>query len=130
MGPSLYGYIRDAARAVRRVDRSRPIGLAITGYAWPPCQKRYADLDVLGINEYYGWYTGHDGRMFDRDALSGFLDKSRACYPRHALVVTEFGAEANREGPVEEKGTYSFQRDFVNFHLGVFASKPWLSGAM
>ena len=45
-------------------------------------------------------------------------------------MVTEFGAEANREGPVEEKGTWAFQQDFVNFHLGVFASKPWLSGAI
>ena len=45
-------------------------------------------------------------------------------------MVTEFGAEANREGSVEDKGTYAFQQDFVNFHLGVFATKPWLSGAL
>ena len=43
-------------------------------------------------------------------------------------MVTEFGAEANRDGPVEEKGTYAFQQDFVNYHLGVFGTKPWLSG--
>ena len=36
-------------------------------------------------------------------------------------MVTEFGAEANRDGPVEEKGTYAFQQDFVNYHLGVYA---------
>ena len=36
-------------------------------------------------------------------------------------MVTEFGAEANRDGPVEEKGTWAFQQDFVNYHLGVFA---------
>ena len=40
--------------------------------------------------------------------------------------MTEFGAEANRDGPVEEKGTYAFQQDFVNYHLGVYATKPWL----
>ena len=33
-------------------------------------------------------------------------------------MVTEFGAEANRDGPVEEKGTFQFQQDFVNYHLG------------
>ena len=38
-------------------------------------------------------------------------------------MVTEFGAEANREGPVEEKGTWAFQQDFVNYHLGVFAQQ-------
>ena len=33
-------------------------------------------------------------------------------------------------GPVEEKGTYAFQQDFVNYHLGIYATKPWLSGAI
>ena len=45
-------------------------------------------------------------------------------------MVTEFGAEANRDGPVEEKGTWAFQQDFVNYHLGIYAQKPWLSGAV
>ena len=44
--------------------------------------------------------------------------------------MTEFGAEANREGPVEEKGTYAYQREYVNFNLATFATKPWLSGAL
>jgi beta-glucuronidase len=30
---------------------------------------------------------------------------------------------------VEEKGTYQHQQDFVNYHLGVYATRPWLSGA-
>jgi beta-glucuronidase len=54
----------------------------------------------------------------------------RACYPNKAIFISEFGAEANRDGPVEEKGTYQFQQDFVNFHLGIYASRPWLSGAI
>ena len=31
---------------------------------------------------------------------------------------------ANRDGPPEEKGSYAYQQDFVNYHLGVFATKP------
>ena len=73
---------------------------------------------------------GPGGKLFDRDGLGAYLDQVRRCYPRQAIVVTEFGAEANREGPPEEKGTWAFQQDFVNFHLNVFASKPWLSGAV
>jgi beta-glucuronidase len=46
------------------------------------------------------------------------------------MVVSEFGFEANRSGPADEKGTYEFQSDAVNYHLGVFASKPYLSGAI
>ena len=54
----------------------------------------------------------------------------RACDPTKALLVTEFGAEANRNGPETEKGTYQFQENFLRFHLQVFATKPWLSGAV
>ena len=45
-------------------------------------------------------------------------------------MITEFGFEGNRNGPVEERGTYQFQADAAQFHLGVFASKPYLSGAI
>ena len=45
-------------------------------------------------------------------------------------MITEFGAEANRNGPVTEKGTYEFQADFLEYHLGVFASKPFINGAL
>ena len=36
-------------------------------------------------------------------------------------MITEFGAEANRSGPVTEKGTYEFQAEFLRYHLEVFA---------
>ena len=45
-------------------------------------------------------------------------------------MITEFGAEANRSGPVTEKGTYEFQAEFLRYHLDVFASKPFVSGAL
>ncbi len=45
-------------------------------------------------------------------------------------MITETGAEANRDGPVEERGTYQFQQAFANYHYGVYATKPWLSGAI
>ena len=44
-------------------------------------------------------------------------------------MVDEFGFDASRDGPVEERGTYAFQANEVAFHLDVFATKPWLSGA-
>ena len=55
-----------------------------------------------------------------RVLVASYLDQVHACYPNKAIVVSEFGAEANRVGPVEEKGTYAFQQDFVNFHFGVY----------
>jgi beta-glucuronidase len=128
-GPVQGYYIQAAANQARKLDPSRAIGLAVA--AWPSagCQTEYAPLDVIGFNEYFGWYSGPNGQTADREQLSAYLDALRACYPKQALAVTEFGAEANREGPPEEKGTYAFQADFVKYHLDVFATKPWLSGA-
>jgi beta-galactosidase/beta-glucuronidase len=129
-GPVQQNYIERAVRQARALDPSRPIGLAVAGYPSAGCRPQYAPLDVVGINEYFGWYPGPNGQIADRDALSGFLDAMRACYPNKAIFISEFGAEANRSGPVQEKGTYEYQQDFVNFHLGVHASKPWLSGSI
>ena len=123
-------YIRRAKRLARQLDPTRPVGLAVAGYPGAGCQQRYGPLDVVGVNDYFGWYPGPMGSLFDRDRLSSYLDSLRRCYPREAVMITEFGAEANREGSVEDKGTYAFQQDFVNYHLSVFSTKPWLSGAL
>ena len=124
-------YIREAAAAAKAIDPTRPVAIAFAGYPSEPCHRSaYAPLDVLGINDYFGWYPGPDGRVMDRANLSPFLDKVRACYRKQALMVTEFGAEANRDGPAEEKGTWQFQREWIDYHLRVYASKPWLSGAV
>jgi beta-glucuronidase len=129
-GTAQTNYIRDAERLAERLDPSRPVGLAVAGYPSAGCQRAYRPLNVIGINEYFGWYPGPSGSLFDRTKLSAYLDRVRSCYRSKAVVITEFGAEANRDGPVEEKGTWAFQQDFINFHLGVYAQKPWLSGAV
>jgi beta-glucuronidase len=120
-------YITAAARVAKGLDPSRPVGMAIEGHPLAACRNGYGPLNVIGINDYFGWY---DGQVANRDDLSPYLEKMRACHPTKALIVTEFGAEANRNGAVTEKGTYQFQEDFLRFHLGVFDTKPWLSGAI
>ena len=127
------GRLHRRARPSSRSSWTRrgPVGLAVAGLpelALPGGE--YEPLDVIGLNDYFGWYPGPSGQIFDRTKLSGYLDAVRACYPDKALMVTEFGAEANRDGPVEEKGTWAFQQDWINYQLGVFATKPWLSGAI
>ena len=129
-GPVQGDYIRRAVQTAHALDPSRPVGLAVAGYPSAGCQPEYGPIDVIGINDYFGWYPGPNGQIADRTLLPDYLDSVRQCYPNKAIVITEFGAEANRDGPVEEKGTYAFQQDFVNYHLGVYATKPWLSGAI
>jgi beta-glucuronidase len=129
-GPVQSSYFKAATARAKSLDPTRPVALAINGYPNAGCRPQYGVLDVIGINSYFGWYPGPGNQLADRAGLSGYLDQVRRCYPRQAIVVSEFGAEANRAGPVEEKGTYEFQQDYVRYHLGVYASKPWLSGAL
>ena len=129
-GPVQGAYLARAAKQARELDPTRLIGYAVAGYPGAGCQSEYAPLDIVGINDYFGWYPGPNGQIADRTTLSEYLDSVRTCYPDKGIMITEFGAEANRHGPPEEKGTYEFQSDFINYHMGVFASKPWLSGAI
>jgi beta-glucuronidase len=124
-------YISRAVSAAHALDPTRPVGLAVAAYPSVGCQARYyAPLDVIGLNDYFGWYPGPVGDLKNRNGLSGYLDAMRACYRGKGLVVTEFGAEANRQGPASEPGTYAFQQNFIRFHLKAFATKPWLGGAI
>ena len=129
-GPVQGYYIARAARSAKALDPTRPVSYAVAGYPSAGCQPEYGPLDIIGINDYFGWYPGPNGSIADRTRLSEYLDAVRACYPDKAIVASETGAEANRDGPVEEKGTYQFQSDFAIYHMGVYASKPWLSGAV
>jgi len=129
-GTGLRKYIRKAERTVQDLDPSRLIGLATSGFPTVEKQRIYTELDVLGVNDYFGWYHGPRGTISDQAQLSGYLNRLHSDYPNQALVITEFGAEANRPGPVTEKGTYEFQTEFLRYHLDVFASKPFLSGAL
>ncbi len=129
-GPGQRAYLRAATRLLRGLDPTRPAAYAFAGYPGAGCHPNaYAGIGLLGVNDYFGWYT-RGGQIADRESLPGYLAAVRSCYPRPAVMVTEFGAEANRDGPVEEKGTYAFQTDFARYHLGVFARTPWLAGAV
>ncbi len=121
-------YIKGATALAHMLDPTRPVGMAVSDWPGVACQPGYAPLDVVGVNEYFGWTDAGGGTTDDRDSLSPFLDSFRACYPTKAIFVSEFGFEGNRNGPVEERGTYQFQAETLAFHLNVFASKPWLSG--
>jgi beta-glucuronidase len=123
-------YVTAGARLVRRLDPTRLVGLSFQGYPTVGRQALYTKLDALGVNDYFGWYPGPNGSLLNRAGLGPYLDRLHRDYPRQALFVTEFGAEANRDGPASEKGTYAFQQDFLAYHLGVFATKPFLAGAL
>jgi beta-glucuronidase len=123
-------YVREAVAEAHKLDPTRPVGMAILNWPNTPCRSAYKPLQVIGVNEYFGWFDSGDGSNDDRDELSPYLDSLRACYPHQALVISEWGYGGNRNGPVEDRGTYAYQINQIEFTMNVFASKPWLTGAI
>ena len=130
VGTGQQRYIREAAHVLAKMDPTRLRALDYAGYPAALPSSTYHVLDALGVNCYFGWYPGPGGQIDDRAELGPFLDQVHRYYPSKALFVTEFGAEANRDGPFDEKGTYSFQRQLIEDHLAVYDSKPFVNGAL
>jgi beta-galactosidase/beta-glucuronidase len=105
-------YLEAAAREARALDPTLPISVDINGRPHHPEQFTYHAFDMLGINQYFGWYRW----VSNFDDLPLYLQEMRDLYPGHALVMTEHGAEARPElanAPEDLKGSYAFQ----TFHL-------------
>jgi beta-glucuronidase len=135
-GPSFVTYVRDASHAIREMDDTHLVGLDRQSRIGEPLTTpAHQYLDVLGVNDYFGWYRSVIDNRPDLPPsttadLSGFLDQVHAANPDLPLVITEFGAEASRFGPVEQKGTYEFQRKFVLDHLAIHSSKRFVNGSI
>jgi len=106
-------YLENAQRYARELDPTLPISVDINGRPGHPEQFTYHEFDMLGINQYFGWYSWVE----NFDDLPLYLQEMRDLYPELALVMTEFGAEARPEladALVDAKGSYAFQ----TFHIG------------
>ncbi|MBJ7458838.1 MAG: beta galactosidase jelly roll domain-containing protein [Thermoleophilaceae bacterium] len=116
-------------KAVKALD---PEGLISADYASAPEDElqhpAYRRMDILGINEYFGWYPGQLGSTLDMAGLRPYLDYLHRVYSKQALFITEFGAEANREGSADELGTYAYQTNFFTQQLSILRNVPYLNG--
>ena len=55
----------------------------------------------------------------------------RLLLARQGALHHRVGAEANRSGPVDEKGTYEFQSDLLRYHLDTYRQKnAFINGAI
>ena len=117
-------YVRRAVALIRRYDRTRLIGADATAKVGE-MPSAYRRLTAIGLNEYRGWY--------DDAAVERIFRTLRALhvrFSRQVLVATEFGAEADRRGSARAKGTYAFQRRYLQRQLRVMDRTPFLTGAL
>jgi beta-glucuronidase len=80
-----------------------------------------ADLDVLGYNEYIGWYMGKP----DEAPLFKWED------PMHKpVIISEFGggAKAGLHGPADQRFTEEYQAELFQQQFLMFRDMPFLRG--
>jgi beta-glucuronidase len=133
IGSGFRRFLRDGSAAVRELDDTRLVAIdrqSRTGEPLSSSAFRY--LTALGVNDYFGWYaSAAPGYPNTTTAEFGpYLDGLHAANPRLPLFVTELGAEANRDGPEIEKGTYQFQRRWLMDHLAIYKRRPFVNGAI
>jgi beta-glucuronidase len=80
-----------------------------------------AFLDVIGINEYYGWYDP------DFDKLPKILSNSK---PGKPVLICEFGADARlgQRGTVDELWTEDKQKYVYEKQVETFKKCPYIAG--
>jgi hypothetical protein len=122
-------FLTAAAQFARDADPTIPISTDIKSRVGIPEQFTYQVFDMLGINQYFGWYKWVE----EFGDLGPYLIEMRDLYPSHALVMTEFGSEALPEfaaAATDFKGSFSFQADHTERTLNVVDSAAFLSGAI
>jgi beta-glucuronidase len=78
-------------------------------------------LDVLGLNEYYGWYNGRVEDA-DRQIWTSVFDKP--------MIVSEFGGDAayGRHGDSATRWTEEYQASLFVHQLKMVGKIPHLAG--
>ena len=130
-GPGLVHRARRAARA-KALDPSRPVGARRSRLPDGRLPEGYAPLDVLGINDYFGWYPGTNGAdRRPRRCSPAYLDSLRACYPTKALMDQRVRRRGQPRRP--RRGARDVRVPAATSSATTSAStrpKPWLSGSI
>jgi len=123
--PTRTKFLTGLADEARKLDSTRLITSAlnsehIVGSTATLNDPLTAALDVVGVNEYIGWYGGAPE---DADDMHWIL-------PDKPVIMSEFGAEAKygNHGPDSRRWTEEQQADVYKHQLTMFSKIPQLRG--
>lgn len=123
--PTRTRFLTDLANQARQLDPTRLITSAlnsehIVGNTATLNDPLTNALDVVGVNEYIGWYGG-----IPEDA-----DKMHWVLPENPVIMSEFGAEAKygNHGPDNQRWTEEQQANVYKHQLVMFSKIPQLRG--
>ncbi|HEY8530573.1 MAG TPA: glycoside hydrolase family 2 TIM barrel-domain containing protein [Paenibacillaceae bacterium] len=118
-----YRFMSRLARRARELDPTRLISAAcMLDHVNHVIDDRLAaELDVIGANQYYGWY------QTNFDDLIKLFENSR---PDKPVIISEFGADAKpgHRGTKDEKGTEDCQLDIYRKQVDVLRRIPYVKG--
>ncbi len=125
--PERVTFLKQLAQDARELDSTRLITSAMnrTDKSGPDVRTLTDPLgevlDVLGLNEYMGWY---ESKMEDLDRMQWKLKWDKP------LIVSEFGggAQYGRHGDVDEVWTEEFQASLYQHQLAMIQRMPNLAG--
>jgi hypothetical protein len=127
--PGTRRFLLAAQAQARDLDPTLPISVDIKGRPGYAEQFTYHSFDLIGLNQYFGWYRWVE----DFNLLAPYIAELRDLYPDKAIVMTEWGAEARPElanAAPDLKGGYPFQTFHAQRTLDVVDASPALSGAI
>lgn len=120
---SRYRFMSNLVRAAKEEDSSRLVSAAcLVNGKTNRIEDRLGDcLDVIGINEYCGWYEP------DFEKLPDLLLNSK---PDKPVIITEFGADARcgHRGSISDKGTEDCQAFIYEKQVETLEKIPYVQG--
>jgi beta-glucuronidase len=123
--PTRTTFLTNLASEARKLDPTRLITSALNSEHIQGSTATLDDpfantLDVVGVNEYIGWYGGEPE---DADNMHWVL-------PEKPIIMSEFGSEAKvgNHGPDNQRWTEEQQSNVYNHQLVMFAKIPQLRG--
>lgn len=118
-----FAFMRGLAEAARAMDGTRLVSAAcLINREHFRIEDRLAGvLDVIGLNEYFGWYEP------SLDGLAQLLENSA---PGKPVVITETGADAlaGHHGPADELFTEEHQARVLDGQLALIRATPYIRG--
>jgi beta-glucuronidase len=123
--PTRTEFLTNLANASRKLDPTRPVTSAmntahIEGTSGTLPDHLADALDILGINEYIGWYTG----------TAEQADTVQWTLPNKPVIMSEFGAEAKygNHGATNQRWTEEQQAYVLQHQIGMIAKIPQVRG--
>lgn len=119
-----YHFMRTLAEAAKAYDPSRLVSAAclVDAVNLKISDRLEGHLDVIGFNEYYGWYDP------DYEKLNAILEGSK---PDKPVVISEFGADgylAEGKTGCNVRGSEEEQKEIYQNQVALFRKTDYIQG--